>query len=186
MRLIVGLGNPGIRYGRTRHNVGWMTVDALVKKLSLGEAREKFYSCIWGPELIGSERVYFIKPLTFMNLSGQAVGEFVRYHPVEPKDILVIYDEMALGLGAVRLRAKGSAGGHNGMKSVIASLGTTEIPRLRIGVGPRPPLVSMVDFVLSSFPDGDLPSLDRALDCAVRASEMWCDRPIEEVMSLFN
>ncbi len=186
MKVIVGLGNPGLKYGQTRHNVGWMTVDALVDRFSLGMPQEKFHSHLWGPALIGSEKVYFIKPLTFMNLSGEAVRDFVRYHPVDPGDILVVYDEIALDVGDVRIRPKGSAGGHNGMKSVIGCLGTIDIPRLRIGVGPRPPVVPMVDFVLGRFNETDLPSLCRALDDSVKICEMWCNRPIEEVMNLFN
>ncbi|MDD4836705.1 MAG: aminoacyl-tRNA hydrolase [Dethiosulfovibrio sp.] len=186
MRLIVGLGNPGIRYVQTRHNVGWMTIDGLVDRFSLKAPQERFHSHLWGPVMVEGERAFFMKPLTFMNLSGEAVREFLRYHPVDPSDILVIFDEVALGTGAIRLRSKGSAGGHNGMKSVIACVGSSDIPRLRIGIGPRPEVVPMVDFVLGRFREEELPDLCNAIDNSVKACEMWCHRPVEDVMNRFN
>ncbi|SMG44701.1 aminoacyl-tRNA hydrolase [Dethiosulfovibrio salsuginis] len=186
MKLVVGLGNPGIRYVQTRHNVGWMTIDGLVDRLSPGKPQERFHSQLWGPVMVEGEKLFLMKPLTFMNASGEAVREFARYHPLEPEDILVVFDEVALDTGRIRIRSKGSAGGHNGMKSIIACMGSGDIPRLRIGIGPRPEVIPMVDFVLGRFREEEQPSLYEALDESVKACLMWCHRPVEEVMNKFN
>ncbi len=186
MKLIVGLGNPGIRYVQTRHNVGWMTVDGLVDLFNLGSPQERFHSHIWGPVIVEGERVFLMKPLTFMNASGEAVREFSRYHPIDPEDILVVFDEVALDTGYIRIRSKGSAGGHNGMKSIIACVGSTDVPRLRIGIGPRPGVIPMVDFVLGRFREEELPGLCNALENSVKACQMWCHCPVEDVMNKFN
>lgn len=186
MKLIVGLGNPGIRYVQTRHNVGWMVIDGLVDRFSLGVPQDRFHSYLWGPVMIESEKVFFMKPLTFMNASGEAIREFARYHPVSPADVLVVFDEVALDTGFIRIRAKGSAGGHNGMKSIIVHMGSADIPRLRIGIGPRPDFIPMVDFVLGRFREEELSDLARSLDRSVKACEMWCNHPMADVMNKFN
>ncbi|EFC92097.1 peptidyl-tRNA hydrolase [Dethiosulfovibrio peptidovorans DSM 11002] len=186
MKLFVGLGNPGLKYGQTRHNVGWMVVDRLVDELALGAPQEKFKSYIWGPVLMDGERVFLMKPLTYMNASGEAIRDFLRYHPVDLEDLLVIYDDVALDVGRIRIRARGSAGGHNGMKSIIACLGFSEIPRLRIGVGPKPDRIPLVDFVLGRFPEDRIPDLLSSLDRACSACRELCSNSLEHVMNRFN
>ncbi len=163
-----------------------MLVDELVATLGLGRPQERFRSVLWGPACLDGESVYLLKPLTYMNCSGEALLEFCRYRPVELKDLLVVYDEVALDTGTVRIRAQGSAGGHNGMKSVIASLGTSVIPRLRIGVGPKPPKIPLADFVLGRFRDDELPYFLHSLEKALEACRLWIERPIADVMSLIN
>src|SRR5947208_4293391 len=148
MKLVVGLGNPGPEYERTRHNAGYRVVDKLASKLGW-KWSERRSRAILASGTIGLEKVVLAKPLTFMNLSGEAVGELVRWYKIEPEDILVVYDEMDLPLGILRLRANGSAAGHNGVKSIITHLHSDKFPRLRIGVGhPNHPRAETIDHVL--------------------------------------
>lgn len=186
MKLIVGLGNPGTQYVKTRHNAGWMVLDRLVDDLSAGSPQEKHYSYLWGPILVGGEKLFLMKPLTYMNSSGEALRDFVRYHPVDPEDILIVYDEVALDVGRVRLRSKGSAGGHNGMKSIISCLETSEIPRLRIGVGQRPPSIALVDYVLGRFSSEDVKTLESTMEKAVDICKIWYSDSIQKAMNQVN
>ena len=151
MYLIVGLGNPGKDYDKTRHNVGFDTVDALVKEYRIAQSGEKF-KAMYGKGMIGAEKVILMKPLTFMNLSGEAVRAFVDYFKIDVKEeLIVVYDDIDLEPGNVRIRAKGSAGGHNGMKNIVKMLGTQEFTRVRIGVGAKPKGWDLADHVLSGF-----------------------------------
>jgi len=186
-KLIVGLGNPGAKYANTRHNVGWMALDAFARKHGATMEKAGFQGVYgelrWGPL---AEKVILLKPMTFMNLSGRSAAPVARFFKVDPADILVVYDEMDLDVGRLRLREKGSAGGHNGMKSMIQELGTQEFPRLRIGVGRPAPGWQVVDWVLTPFGPGDGATIAGALDRAVGAIESFLDDGILKAMNLYN
>ena len=190
MKLLVGLGNPGPQYRDTRHNVGFWVIDEIARRLSLDAAwRERDEALVakkaGGPILV--------KPMTFMNLSGFAVSRVRQFFQIEPADILVIFDEAALPLGRLRARRGGSEGGHNGLRSVIEQLGTTAVPRLRIGVGrPSTPLGAsderrpLADHVLSKFDPDERDTIEAATLRAADAAEMFVAEGIERVMSAFN
>jgi PTH1 family peptidyl-tRNA hydrolase len=188
MKLIVGLGNPGRQYENTRHNVGYRVVDALARHWSIDLTRRRFSGlCGTGyPGSVGAgEQVLLLKPETYMNLSGRSVREAMTFHKIVPADVLVILDDMALPLGRLRLRAGGSAGGHNGLTSVIQEIGTQQFPRLRIGIegveGRR-----MVGHVLGPFSRDEEPEIVRAIERAVAATECWIAEGIEKAMTRFN
>jgi len=150
MYMIVGLGNPGREYENTRHNAGFMVLDALESKLG-ADISEKKHKGLCGKAVIGGQKVILLKPQTYMNSSGESVRAAADYYKIDPADILVIYDDISLAPGQLRIRAKGSAGGHNGIKSIIAHLGTQEFPRVRVGVGEKPPRMDLADYVLGHF-----------------------------------
>lgn len=155
MKLIVGLGNPGQKYVRTRHNIGFMVIDYLSEKLGIKVDKIKFKSLI-GEGFVGTEKIVLVKPQTYMNLSGEAVLDLIQWYKAEPCDLLVIYDDMDLPLGKLRLRLKGSAGGHNGMKSIIYLIQSDSFPRLRIGIGrPKNDNVVSINHVLGRFGEED-------------------------------
>ncbi len=179
MRLIAGLGNPGQEYAFTRHNMGWLAVDHLVLRRDLGRPQLKFRSEFW------RERdCILLKPLTFMNLSGAAVREAFDFYKMTPADVLVIYDDLALPYGQLRLRASGSAGGHNGLASVISVLGTLDVPRLRIGLGDAPG--SRVGRVLGHLTKAESEALPAVLDEVERAVDAWLSLDIQTAMSRVN
>lgn len=151
MKLVAGLGNPGPEYAWSRHNAGWLVLDSYITKLSLGEPRLQFSGAFWPASIVEGERVAFLKPHTYMNLSGNSVGAAAKYFDVEPQDILIIFDDVSIPFGTLRMRDGGSAGGQNGMKSIIAALDTLDVPRLRVGVGGPQPQVDMKDWVLGKF-----------------------------------
>ena len=134
MKLIVGLGNPGAEYENTRHNIGFEALTMLAARHGIA-VNKRNYRAVYGEANLGGEKVLLVRPMTFMNLSGESVGAICRFYKIPPEDVFVIYDDIALEVGRIRLRFQGSAGGHNGMKSLIQHLGTQEIPRIRIGVG---------------------------------------------------
>jgi PTH1 family peptidyl-tRNA hydrolase len=187
MRLIVGLGNPGKEYRETRHNVGFMVVDEIAKRHGLtlamapSQVPDAFIAKKFGadPFLIG-------KPLTFMNRSGEAVAALAHYYDIVPADLLVVVDEVALPFGRLRARARGSAGGHNGLKSVIERLGTTEFPRLRLGVGRGDTRRDLADHVLSKFEADERSALEELITRAADAAEMFAAEGIEKVMNAYN
>ncbi|MGP1272325.1 MAG: aminoacyl-tRNA hydrolase [Phycisphaerales bacterium] len=187
MKLIVGLGNPGAEYARTRHNAGFMAVDRLADAHAAGQIpRSKFRSMVLDASIDG-EKCVLMKPTTYMNLSGHAVAEAARFYKLDPSaDLLVLVDEVALEVGAIRVRAEGGAGGHNGLASIQQMLGMTEYPRLRIGVGPRPALVSLHDFVLGRFTELEELPLKNALARAVEAVRVFVARGVEAAMNEFN
>ena len=150
MHIIVGLGNPGREYARTRHNVGFDVIDVLSEKLDIPVNRSAMHG-LTGSGLVGGEKVLLVKPQTYMNLSGQCVSELVAFYKPDMADLLVIYDDIDLPLGKVRLRASGSAGTHNGMRSIIGLLGRQDFPRLRVGVGKKPEGWELADWVLSHY-----------------------------------
>lgn len=184
--LVVFLGNPGPRYEGTRHNAGFMTADALAKELGLRIDRLRFRALTAQCE-IGGEKVLLMKPQTYMNLSGEAVGQAARFYKVAPEHVLVVSDETALPIGALRVRRKGSAGGHNGLKSVISALGTEDFPRIRLGVGAPPhPDYDMAEWVLSPFKNQDAEDMARSAQRAADAVKSYITAGAEKTMSLYN
>ena len=183
LRLVVGLGNPGPKYANTRHNVGFMIVDELAA--SAGDPFE--FSKRWDAEVARfGQGNYLAKPQTFMNLSGEAVAKIAHFYRIEPAEILVIYDDVALPLGRLRIRPKGSAGGHNGMKSIIQHLGTEQFPRLRVGIGNTELPGAMVNHVLGKFSKSEQSELEKAIERAVLAVCHIRDRGLQDAMTLFN
>src|SRR5437868_6000705 len=186
MKLIVGLGNPGSAYERTRHNVGFRVVDKLAAKLGW-KWTERRARAILASGTLGAEKVVLVKPLTFMNLSGEAVGDLVRWYKVQPEDVLVVYDELDLPVGKIRLRSKGSAAGHNGLEDIIAHLHTNAFPRLRIGIGhPTHSRTSGKDYVLGIPPLDERISLETAEDRAAEAVQMFISQGISTTMNIVN
>ena len=184
--LIVFLGNPGPRYEGTRHNAGFMTADAFAKAHRVEINRQRFRALTGVCEL-GEEKLLLMKPQTFMNLSGEAVGEAARFYKIPPEHVLVVSDEIALPIGKLRVRAKGSAGGHNGLKNIIACLGSEEFPRIRLGVGAPPhPDYDMADWVLSSFKNQDAEDMAKAAARAAEAVECYVLHGPEQTMNRFN
>ena len=184
--LVVFLGNPGPRYECTRHNAGFMAGDALAKKLGANINRLRF-KALTAEAVINGERVLLMKPQTFMNLSGEAVGEAARFYKIPPEHVLVVSDEVSLPLGKLRVRPKGSAGGHNGLKSIIACLGSDAFPRVRIGVGAPPhPEYDMADWVLSVFRNQDLEDMQSAAARAAEAVISYISDGPERAMNRFN
>lgn len=186
MKLVIGLGNPGLEYAQTRHNVGFRVVDKLAAKLgwSWNERRGR---AILASGTIGSEKVVLVKPITFMNRSGEAIGELVRWYKVPPEDILVIYDDLDLPVGKVRLRSKGSAGGHNGLEDVLHHLHTDAIPRLRVGIGrPTNKRMDTMNYVLGIPPGDERIQLDAGEDRAVEAIPMVITQGIATTMNVIN
>lgn len=184
-KLIVGLGNPGKEYERTRHNVGFMVVEAFARRHGIAVARRDFRALV-GDGRVGDARVFLLKPQTFMNLSGESVAMFLRQKPLALTDIMVVADDIALPLGKLRLRAEGSAGGHNGLKSLIQHLHSQAFPRLRFGVGaPRDPSVQ-IDFVLGPFSKREQEEVDETVERAVAALETWLSEGLQTAMNRFN
>ncbi|MBR7074424.1 MAG: aminoacyl-tRNA hydrolase [Oscillospiraceae bacterium] len=184
--LLVFLGNPGPKYECTRHNAGFMAADALAKKLGVSINRARFKALTASAEING-EKVLLMKPQTYMNLSGEAVGEAARFYKILPEHVIVVSDEVSLPLGRLRVRMKGSAGGHNGLKSIIASLGSDNFPRVRIGVGAPPhPDYDMADWVLSVFRNQDLEDMLSAADKAAEAVITYVTDGPERAMNRFN
>lgn len=181
LRLVVGLGNPGSEYERTRHNVGFRLVDRLV-----GEA-EPFWKDFKGLGVAAKwGDVWVAKPMTFMNESGQFVKAFAGYNNISIPEILVVYDEIALPLGKIRLRKKGSAGGQKGMLSVLRHLGTEEVARLRVGIGPQPEKMDSADFVLSRFRSAEEADLEKGLGDAEKAVQVVRQDGVDAAMNRFN
>ena len=170
IRLVVGLGNPGREYEKTRHNVGWMVLDRLSEKLGFSFDREKFKG-LYGETRINDQKVIFLKPLTYMNRSGESVSQFVRFFKLKPSQVLLIYDDLDLPLGRVRFREKGSSAGHKGVQSVIEALGIQEFPRVKVGIGRPATKEEVVDYVLSPFKKEELPTVKEAIERAANCVE---------------
>ena len=187
MRLIVGLGNPGKEYRETRHNVGFMVADELARRHHLtwamapGQVPETFVA-----KRFGEPAWMLAKPLTYMNRSGEAVAALARYYDIAAPDLLIVVDVVALPFTKLRARARGSAGGHNGLKSVIAGLGSTEFPRLRLGVGRGDARRDLADHVLAKFEKGESADLETFIARAADAAEMFAVADIEKVMRTYN
>ena len=181
MKLVVGLGNPGEQYAPTRHNLGWWVVEDLAETL---QVRNESHRC--GGTLATKGEFGLFKPLTYMNESGSAVAALMGETGVALGDFLVVVDDLNLGLGSLRLRTGGSAGGHRGLDSIIRSLATDEFPRLRLGIGPCPAGVSARDFVLSPFNGDELPAVDKMVQRAVEAVQCWINEGAQAAMSRYN
>lgn len=188
MKLIVGLGNPGPRYESTRHNVGFMVIDRLARRYLLDGPRNRFHADTFqGP--LGGQTAVLLKPMTYMNRSGLAVGEAARFFKVDPADVLVLVDDIALPSGFIRMRGSGGAGGHNGLSDIQQALGTQKYPRLRIGVDE--PLVNgrridQADYVLSPFTDEQWQRVDNALNHAAEAAACWATDGLDLAMTRYN
>ena len=183
--LIVGLGNPGTRYEKTRHNLGFLLVDWLAREFQTQVKREECRSLIGRAE-IENRKVELVKPQTFMNLSGEAISCLLKKENRNANKLIVISDDLALPLGTIRLRAKGSAGGHNGLKSIIACLRTEEFIRLRIGIQPEPSLRDTKDFVLENFSKTDFQSVEKVLEQSADAIRSVLSDGVEKAMAQFN
>ena len=185
MKIIIGLGNPTREYQATRHNVGFDAVTRLCDDYRIRlDSRE--HKALCGKGYIGGEKVLLAQPQTFMNLSGESVRALADYYKVNCEDIIVICDDINLDVGQLRIRPKGSAGGHNGLKNIIAQLGTDEFARIRIGVGNKPPEWDLVDYVLGRFPKEEEPLIREALERASKACECMIVDGIAEAMNLYN
>lgn len=182
--LIAGLGNPGARYARSRHNVGFIIVDRLARSHDLQFSRKRFNAEIAEGQ-VGGRRVILAKPQTFMNASGDAVGKLYAFYKIAPSDLLVVYDDLDLPLGKLRLRADGSSGGHHGMESIIARIGTSDFPRLRVGIG-RPNPDADIDHVLGSFEPEERAVMEETWTRAVDAIDVWLTAGIARAMNEFN
>ena len=184
--LVVGLGNPGEKYENTRHNVGFLTIDQIAEGEKIPVQRLK-YRALTNTARLGGARVLLMKPVTYMNLSGEAVGEAARFYKIPPDHVLVISDDVSLPLGKLRVRKGGSAGGHNGLKSIIQHLGTDQFPRVKIGVGEKPhPDYDMADWVLSRFAGEDLKTITAAVERAAKAVACVIQEGPDKAMNRFN
>lgn len=186
MYLIVGLGNPGRQYDGTRHNMGFDTLDYLIEKHQIPQGGVKF-NAMYGKGIIGGEKVILMKPLSFMNLSGGPVREMVNYFKIDPEtEMIVIYDDIDLEPGQLRIRKQGSAGGHNGIKDIIRQLGTQKFLRVKVGVGAKPKGWDLADHVLGRFSDSDRRLVDEAVGKAGDAVELMLSRGVDAAMNEYN
>jgi len=183
MKVIVGLGNPGPRYRDTRHNVGFRTLEELASRHPIVRQESRFDAIIAHLQ-VNHEKVFLVKPLTFMNLSGKAVRALVSYYKIDLQDIIVIYDDMDLPVGSVRIRPAGGTGGHRGMSSLVESLGSQNFSRIRIGIG-RPP-DEAIDWVLGRFSPQEKPLIQEAILRAADAAEYWLVHGIDKTMNEYN
>ena len=184
--LVAGLGNPGAKYTFTRHNTGFLAIDFITQKLGVKVDRAKFKS-LCGEGVVAGHRTLFLKPQTFMNLSGEAVREAADFYKIPPQNILVICDDVNFDVGVIRIRRKGSYGGQNGMKNIIEHLGTEEFPRIKIGIGQKPsPDYDMKDFVLSQFGEAEKKTLFSTFDKVYNSVELILNDQIEQAMSLYS
>lgn len=184
--LVVGLGNPGKEYEKSRHNCGFRAIDILAQKLGCRIDKAKFQG-LYGQADAGKTRLYLLKPLTFMNLSGRSVVQLSSYFNIPPQRIIVLFDDISLQPGRIRVRADGSAGGHNGVKSIISELGSQAFPRVKIGVGAKPhPDFDLADWVLSGFTAAEEKALLSALEHAADAAMCIVERGVQEAANRFN
>lgn len=185
MYLIAGLGNPTKEYDKTRHNVGFSVIDVLADRYRI-DISEKKHKALCGRGVIEGQKVLLLKPQTFMNLSGESIRAAADYYKIEPEEMIVIYDDISLDPGQLRIRLKGSAGGHNGIKNIIANLGTQDFPRIKVGVGAKPPRMDLADYVLSRFGAGEQKLMEEAFGEATEAAVMMMTDGAERAMNHFN
>ncbi len=184
--LVVGLGNPGSKYEWTRHNMGFLVVDELAERLSIPVQRLKF-KALTNTAVLGGKSVLLMKPTTYMNLSGEAVVQAARFYKIPPERVLVISDDVALPQGKLRVRRSGSAGGHNGLKNIIAHLGSDQFPRVKVGVGEKPnPDSDMVNWVLGTFTGQDRKTMEEAISRAADAVTVLLQHGIDQAMASYN
>ena len=186
MHIIIGLGNPSDKYKKTRHNVGFDAIDKIAEKNGISVSIGKHKALI-GQGIIGGRKVLLVKPMTYMNLSGESVRSIVDYYKVDfESECVIIYDDVSLTEGKLRIRKKGSAGGHNGIKSIIQHMNTQEFIRIRLGVGEKPGKMDLADFVLSRFDSIQRAKIDQGIDRIVDAVEMIVEKDIDIAMNIFN
>ncbi|WP_294401279.1 aminoacyl-tRNA hydrolase [uncultured Clostridium sp.] len=183
MFLIVGLGNPGSQYEDTRHNIGFKVVDNIAKEYNIEINRQKFKG-MCGEGFINGEKVILLKPSTYMNLSGESIREVVDFYKLSNEDLVVIYDDISLDVGRLRIREKGSAGGHNGIKSIIAHLGTDIFPRIKVGVGQ--PNVDLVNYVLGKFTKEEMEVLSESINASTKAVREILSSDVKTAMNIYN
>ena len=184
MKMIVGLGNPGKEYEKTRHNAGFFVMDELCKLLNV-EIADKKFNALYTIYRLGAEKILLVKPQTYMNLSGEAVLAFVKYYDIDHKDIIVVHDDLDLPIGKIRLREKGSCGGQNGMRNIIDLLHTQEIKRIRVGIS-KNKQIETKDYVLGKVDKESLPLYEEAVKKAAEALKFSFDHPFNIVMNKFN
>lgn len=185
MYIIAGLGNPTKEYDKTRHNVGFSVIDVLADRYRI-DVSERKHKALCGRGAIEGQKVVLMKPQTFMNLSGESIRAAVDFYKVEPEDVIIIYDDISLEPGQLRIRLKGSAGGHNGIKNIIAHLGTQEFPRIKVGVGAKPPRMDLAAYVLSRFSQGEQKLMDDAFSEAAGAAVMMMTDGADRAMNHYN
>lgn len=185
LRVIVGLGNPGLRYAQTRHNLGFWVIDRLSERLMIPMMQHKFGAKIGVGHACG-QRIMLAKPQSFMNRSGRPVADIMNFYQLELNSLLVIYDDIDLDLGSLRVKGSGSAGGHRGMADIIQHLGSDTFPRLRIGVGQPPSFLTAADYVLQGIGVAETKILEEAANRAAQATEMWLQEDLLAVMNLYN
>ena len=184
--LIVGLGNPDRKYENTRHNCGWLAVDAIADKLGVSVNKIKFKSFV-GECTVSGRRALLMKPTTYMNNSGQAVTEAMRFYKIPPERVIVLFDDISLPVGTMRIRQKGSDGGQKGMRSIIYLSGSDAFPRIKFGIGAKPgPDWELADWVLSRFTDDERKTLENMFDNALAAIELMADGKTDRAMNLYN
>lgn len=186
MKWIVGLGNPGRQYEKTRHNIGFMALDELAERYGLEWKESKKVHALIGEGFANGQKIALLKPLTFMNLSGESVRSFADYYGSALEDMIIVYDDMDTEFGKIRLRYKGSAGGHNGIKSIIQHTGTDQFNRLRMGISRPEPGFGIADYVLSNFTKSESAALPDILYKSANALEFALEHPFEETMAKFN
>lgn len=185
MRIIIGLGNPEPEYSRTRHNMGFDVINILAEKNNIDLSRTK-YNAIYGTGIINGEKVILIKPQTFMNNSGESAVEFAKFYKEDMKNILVVYDDMDTEIGTIRVRAKGGAGSHNGMKSIVSELNSEDFPRIRVGIGRPKSEYDRIDYVIGQIPEEEYIELQKGEKIAVEATEYWIKNGIDNTMNKYN
>ncbi|MBE6054233.1 MAG: aminoacyl-tRNA hydrolase [Clostridium sartagoforme] len=183
MFLIVGLGNPGKEYDGTRHNIGFEAIDYLAEKYNIDISRSKFKG-LYGEGFISGEKVILLKPTTYMNLSGESIREIINFYKIDNNEMIVIYDDISLEIGKLRIREKGSAGGHNGIKSIIANIGGDVFPRIKIGVGQ--PKGDLVSHVLGRFSNEEQKDLNEVIEASIKAVEIIIKDGTKEAMNQLN
>lgn len=186
MFIIAGLGNPGKEYEGTRHNVGFDVIDALADKYNIS-VNERKGRAFCGKGIIAGQKVLLVKPQTFMNLSGESIRSLVDFYKIDPEvEFLVVFDDVSLDVGQIRIRKKGSAGGHNGIKSIISHLGTQDFQRIKVGVGEKPKEYDLADYVLGHFSKADKEEMTEGYKQAIEAVELILADEIEDAMNRFN
>lgn len=185
MKCIVGLGNPGKKYQQTRHNIGFVVLDKLAEQNHWALTQKKFRG-LYATEHVDGEKVLLLKPQTYMNLSGESVRAFMDYFEIEVEDLLVVYDDLDLPPGKIRLRKKGGHGGHNGIRNMIDHLGTKEFKRLRVGIGRPETSISVIDYVLGTFPKQEQKAVSESVQEASNACEYWMKHSFNETMNEYN
>ncbi len=186
MKVIAGLGNPDKKYEHTRHNIGFDAIDALADTLGI-QVKDKKFNGLIGEGRIGAEKVILVKPMTYMNNSGECIGPLLNFYKLDPdEDLIVIFDDISLEPGNIRIRKKGSAGGHNGIKSVIAHTGTEGFSRIKVGVGAKPSFMDLVDWVLGRMSSDDRKLAEEAIDHTVQAAQLMVAGDTDRAMNQFN